>query len=149
MTDIEQAMEQIAQKARAKADEMEDRAGRMRELIANADFLRQRAEAYLERRAQRHWWELDEVFPDDEKPTIWVGSALEFVTGQGMTKHLLATLARSEAEFRRAFARRTNRELANAAALDEIMQAFLDRTWSEPPRPAALSLYICHHENYA
>src|SRR4051812_38171181 len=110
MTDIENAMDQIAQKAIAKADEMEARAARMRELIADTDFLRRQAEAYLARRAQRYWWELEQEFPDDAKPTIWVATAVEFATGQGMTKHLLATLARSEAEFRQVFARRTNRE---------------------------------------
>jgi len=149
MTDIERAMVEIAQKVRAKADELEIRAAGMRASIADADFVRQRAEAYLASQAERYWWELREEFPGEVRPTIWAATAVDFSTGEGSTRHFLSTLARSEAEFRRAFARRTNRELANAAVLDEAMAEFMDRTCSREPRPAAFSHYVCHHENYA
>jgi hypothetical protein len=149
MTDIEEAMDEIAEKARAKAEELDARAARLRALIADTEFLRQRAEAHLARQAERYWWELDEESPSPAQPKIWAAIAADFATGEGWTRHLLVTLCRSEAEFRRAFARRTNRELANAAALDESIREFMERAWSCRPRPAALSLYITAHQNFS
>lgn len=151
MDDIEQRAEEIVRSGLARAKLLERRAAGMRRLLADADFVRGRAEAQLAGERDRHQWEMPEDFTPDQRFGVWAGATADLATGEGLTRYWYATLARSEGEFRRAFARRVSRKLAHAAVLDEHLRSFVQQTWgsSSPAGPGCISLYLEHHVNYS
>jgi len=149
MYDLDAIAADILRKGLARADELEAKAAQLRSSLADPAFLRARAEAQVRAEQNASWWEAEEAFPADARNLIWAGTATDLATGQGVTSRSLVTYARSEAEFRRKFARRTAPQFADILKLDEPERAWAQQRWAGENRPAALSIFIEHHLNYS
>lgn len=149
MDEIDAIAADIAAKGLARAAELEAGAALLRERLADPAFLRARAEAQLRVEQEKFAWETEEDFPADVRPTIWAAQTDYFATGEGLTTYYFATLARSEAEFRRKFARRVDSYLVEAAQLYDRLRTWAKKQWGGKDRPGAFSFFAERHVNYS
>lgn len=149
MDEIDAVAADIAAKGLARVADLEARAALLRERLADPAFLRARAQDQLRAEQEKFAWETEEVFPPGARSTIWAAQTDYFATGEGLTTYYFATFARSEAEFRRKFARRVDSYLVDAAEIDDRLRAWAERQCGENDRPGAFSFFAERHVNYS
>ena len=137
--------------------------------VAHLEAIIARARALLDDPAiaiiepTRHYdWETDR--DGAQRATLYAGTATDHATGEGMTAHYLFTRARSDADFRRQFARRFGAGLADTAdvraglaaalgigdlVLSNRMRAMVAQVSSEGQGPGGFSYSASLHLNYS
>jgi hypothetical protein len=159
---LERLARHVALQGEAEATRLRAIAERAQEMLADPRFAAIAA-AEVAHLPPPFAWERDEEFPAGAPIAVYLASADDFATGEGLTIYFAAGFGRSEDEFRRKLSNEWGAPLADRArigcgvdaavpfaplfvtpALQSSVEAF-----EKGRGPAAFSFFARHHANYS